>query len=363
MDTNFNLFNSLIIGGVIHGIIFAFVILFNKKHKSALNSLLAQVVLYLSLSNLYYWFIDTNLSIQITHYENLYIPWYLLILPTYYCFVSKYLINKPGQDKTKRFIYIPFFASLIINLCIIIYITFNDTDISFNLFYNLEEYLSVIFTVLVIYKTYILINLYNSKHKKYIINEVKKETKWLVHLLFFGIFICFIWLLTIGKLNSEIRYILWLSISFLVYWLGYNGIYYNGIFNQRTALRKATTNKAIELPKDEKEKTSWIKNIIKNQKLYLNPNFGLPDLAKETNLNESYLSHIFNKDSSINFTSYINRLRVKEAKKLLKHIDYKEYTIVAIALEAGFNSKSAFYTNFKKETNKTPIQYKKENLS
>ncbi|RBW59157.1 hypothetical protein DS884_05250 [Tenacibaculum sp. E3R01] len=360
MDTNFNFFNSLIIGGVIHGVIFAFIILFNKKHKSILNSLLAQVVLYLSLSNLYYWFIDTNLSSQIPYYDILYIPWYLLILPTYYTFVSKYLNNTPKQYIP---FFIPFYVSLFINLCILIYIVFYKTNTSYTLFYHIEEYLSVVFTVLIIYKTYILINQYTTKHKKYIINEVKKETKWLVHLLLFGIFICVFWSLTIGKLNSEIRYILWLSISLLVYWLGYNGIYYNGIFNQRTALREATTNKIIEQPKEDKEKTSWIKGIIENQKLYLNPNFGLPELAKETNLNESYLSHVFNKNSTINFTSYINKLRVKEAEKLLKHLDYKEYTIVAIALEAGFNSKSAFYTNFKKETSKTPIQFRKENLS
>lgn len=70
---DFNIFNILIITGVIQGLIFGFVILFFKKYKSTPNKYLAQLIIYLSLSNLYYWFLDTNLSDGYKYYEYIYI--------------------------------------------------------------------------------------------------------------------------------------------------------------------------------------------------------------------------------------------------------------------------------------------------
>lgn len=48
---------------------------------------------------------------------------------------------------------------------------------------------------------------------------------------------------------------------------------------------------------------------------------------------------------------------------MLLNKDYNNYTVVAIALEAGFNSKSAFYSAFKKEIGISPNEYKRKNLS
>ena len=151
----------------------------------------------------------------------------------------------------------------------------------------------------------------------------------------------------------------------MVYWLGYNGIYYNGIFNQRNEIRKQTSkNNTIEANSNKgKQQIEDFKVIIKTQRLYLNPQFSLSFLAKKLNLNESYLSHTFNQNSTVNFSEYVNKLRIKEAQHLLKNKQFENYTIVSIGLEAGFNSKSTFYNSFKKEVGVTPTQYRKENMS
>ncbi|WGH74815.1 AraC family transcriptional regulator [Tenacibaculum tangerinum] len=376
MNTNFNFFNSLIISGALQGIIFAAVVLLYNKHKSKSNFFLAQVVLYLSLNNLYYWFVDVGLSQNIPYYENLYIPLNLLILPCYYCFVISYFNIK---EKT-TYLFVPFLISLLTHIFLLVYKLFFTSHFiisqkNIHFFYYAEEYLSALFTLFVIFKTFSFIKNYEKNAKEYSSKIVKKETKWLKNLLFFGIFISILWILltlfsqyfNIYQLQTNNTYFLWLSISFLVYWLGYNGIYYNGIFNQRTEIRKQTIdNKAIKTrPSSEKGKQQVedFKAIIKNQKLYLNPQFSLSLFSKKLDLSESYLSHIFNQNSSINFSEYVNKLRVEEALKLLKNSQFKNYTIVAIGLEAGFNSKSTFYHNFKKEVGVTPTQYRKENMS
>ena len=72
----------------------------------------------------------------------------------------------------------------------------------------------------------------------------------------------------------------------------------------------------------------------------------------------SHASKLINTFSDYNFSDYINSLRIEQAKKLLSDDSFDQYTIVAIGLESGFNSKSTFYTAFKKFTSQTPSEFR-----
>ena len=82
-------------------------------------------------------------------------------------------------------------------------------------------------------------------------------------------------------------------------------------------------------------------------------------ISKQINLSEGYLSQIINSNTDNNFNEYINNMRVENAKKLLLDDEYFKYTITAIGLESGFNTKTSFYNAFKKITGHTPNNYKK----
>ena len=101
-------------------------------------------------------------------------------------------------------------------------------------------------------------------------------------------------------------------------------------------------------------------NYIKKNKRFLDPTFSLERLSSEMGISTSKLSHLINQESGYNFPDYINLLRVEKAKKYLIKSDYSAYTIVAIGLECGFNSKSTFYSAFKKFTNVTPSEFKEQ---
>lgn len=100
--------------------------------------------------------------------------------------------------------------------------------------------------------------------------------------------------------------------------------------------------------------------IFKKEKLYKNPNLKLNDLAEKFHVSPHQLSQFLNDNLQKSFNQYINEFRIDEAKELLK--TNHQFTLEAIGNEAGFSSKSTFYSTFKKLVNVTPAQFRKQNL-
>lgn len=107
---------------------------------------------------------------------------------------------------------------------------------------------------------------------------------------------------------------------------------------------------------------SELRRLIEEEKIYRNPNLSLSSVARQLNISSNYLSTLINQLNKTSFTDYINTYRVEDAKKMLINSKYSQFTILSIGLEAGFNSKSTFYTTFKKATGKTPTTFKEEQL-
>ncbi|MFY0631967.1 MAG: AraC family transcriptional regulator [Flavobacteriaceae bacterium] len=368
---NVNIFNILIISGVIHGVIFSAIILFSKKYKSKSNMYLALVVLFLSLNNLYYWFIDTLLSLRIECYECYYVPFKLLVLPFFLYFTISFLDIKV-KYKYLALVFAPFilfFSFKVISLFMEDFETSSYKIIDTPLYY-FEEYFSAIYSISIILACYILIKNYDKKTQYYNSKKPSINTKWLKQLLFLGVFACLIWLMVVlynqahnfGLYANYNRYFLLLSTSFIVYWIGYLGVYHKGVFRQRVIIRKSI-KVDYNLRKLSNSKITEIKRVIAEEKLFLNPRINLEVIAKEFDLNMNYLSSLFNENSEISFSSFLNSLRIEYSKKLLLNNNYSSYTVVSIGLESGFNSKSAFYTAFRKEVAMTPSEFRKINLS
>lgn len=367
-----NFFNILIISGVFHGLIFSVAISIIKKYRSKLSCYLASVVLFMSLHNLYYWIKDIGLGDSIPYYDHLYVPWNLLILPMYYFFVQTYFQKK---KRWNQYFFIPFFISLLIHIYLLIDAliygyTPNNYSPFVNVFYDVEEYLSMLFTVFVIVKTFYLIRINKVQTLPYQ-NKLQIETRWLEKILVFGIIICLFWLLlTIysqlnnsRQLSTDLRYFVWVSISILIYWLGYLGVHQGIIYSERKHLKDRLKNIKSVTSKNNNSKIIDIKKSIENEKLFLDPNLSLSIISEKLSINENYFSSIFNQNSSDNLSTYLNKLRINEAKKILLDKEYENYTISSIGLESGFNSKSNFYKAFKKETGVSPTVFKKINVS
>jgi AraC-like DNA-binding protein len=98
-------------------------------------------------------------------------------------------------------------------------------------------------------------------------------------------------------------------------------------------------------------------DMMESEKVFLDRNLSLDELAKKLNTNRTYLSQCINDQYHSNFSNYINGYRIKEAQKIFMEPTSKLLTIEAIAQNVGFNSKSSFNNAFKKFTGLTPSDF------
>lgn len=117
------------------------------------------------------------------------------------------------------------------------------------------------------------------------------------------------------------------------------------------------TGKASGEEEENKKIFIELNRIVVQDQLYLSSELSREDLAQLVHLNNARFARMIKECTGTNFNGYINDLRIDYAIKLLKL--HPNYTIRAIADEAGFNSTPILYNLFKKKTGMTPYEFKK----
>jgi len=110
--------------------------------------------------------------------------------------------------------------------------------------------------------------------------------------------------------------------------------------------------------------TSLIEEIVHlmtEEKVYKCPDLDLKSLSEKLQTPSYLVTKAINEGLGLNFYELINRYRVNEVKSLLINHDRKKFTLMAVAFDAGFNSKTTFNTVFKKMTGLTPSLYRSQN--
>ncbi len=94
--------------------------------------------------------------------------------------------------------------------------------------------------------------------------------------------------------------------------------------------------------------------LFEEEKVYIDSNLSIDDVASKLNVYKKYISQVINEKLGINFTSYINQYRIKEARRMLISEEFKHYSIEGIGQSCGFNSRTTFNMAFNKFTGITP---------
>lgn len=102
-----------------------------------------------------------------------------------------------------------------------------------------------------------------------------------------------------------------------------------------------------------------LNNHMLEERPYLNPELTLGELSAQINMAKHELTDLLNHHIGKNFFSYVNEYRLKAVIRRLKSTEFDHLTIIAIANDCGFNSKSTFNSLFKQHTGHTPSEFKR----
>lgn len=194
-----------------------------------------------------------------------------------------------------------------------------------------------------------------------------KKLDWLRSFSFYFSIYLFLYLVLVIVLafaksfQIQVDYVMLFITSCSIYSIGYIAIGNPEIFKatQEIVTIEAGENNAT-LPRNGNkypELKEMLLHYMETNKPYLKSDLKISELADSLSVQSYQLSQLINNEFSVNFYDFINKYRVEEAKKLLIE-DTRNYKILAIAFEVGFNSKATFNRVFKNVTDLTPSEFK-----
>lgn len=155
-----------------------------------------------------------------------------------------------------------------------------------------------------------------------------------------------------------------LIVTSIIFGLAYLGLRQPEIYSPAEEIAAGRKYEKSSLtPETAREHAGRLQAHMKAEKPYLDSELTLPMLADRLGIPAYQLSQVINESLGTTFFDFINGHRVEEAKRLLQDPSRSAYTVLAIASEAGFNSKSAFNATFKKIVGRTPSQFRRKTES
>jgi AraC-like DNA-binding protein len=361
--------------GFVNALFFSFLIL-SKRHKKLSDKLLASWLIILSLHLLFPFLYLSDIKTYY-QYAGLEVCFYAL----HPLFLHLYITSIIGQfPSRKKLIYIVIAAFLVEISLLSFFLIPSEVRLALILGkQNVEPYLYLIgIPICVQFLYYFIASIKALKHYKLNVLQIYSykedvELLWLRRLfLFFYSLLLLTFPLMIYFYYNNISlafgdYYYFAGLSIFIFFIGYWGYKHGDVFSlheentppiivEETAINK---NIYYNIPD---EKIDELKRMMERQKPFLNPALTIYELAQMIDIQPHQLSKLISQKFKCNFFEFINHHRIEMFKKYLIDSKFKDYTLLAIALECGFNSKSAFNRIFKEQTGQTPTEFKK-NLS
>ena len=287
--------------------------------------------------------------------------------------------EQPRFDLKYLWHFAPFFIFLIASLIFIDQRVMSGTHgflvidkfVSFRIVYAITFFVSITaYSV----ATFVVISRHQKRLKELVSYSSGKITlQWLLGLsitFYTGYVVMFIFggidIMT-GFMPFDPYEISFIGLTLLTFLFGVFGFQQPGIFEE--VVRYHPESNPTEEDDQKKYQRSGLKqedvadyvNKIRKymviEKPYLNRELTIYDLSDQLKISRHILSEVINEHIGKNFYNLVNDYRVNEVKERMKSEDLQVITILGIAYDSGFNSKSSFNTIFKEKTGKTPSEY------
>lgn len=331
--------------GLLHGVLFAFYLIFFKKKKSLTNLLLGLILIFMAFrigksvmmnfgDNLEPIFIFAGLALLLL--IGPFLRWYLLGMTR-----SNFKLPKNYLAEI-----IPFSVVFIMSLFITKEL-FENNKIVILLLGSVLIFIYLHFAFYIFLSWRILIRVKKNYQKAAQSKSQKAIFDWLRLLIIGFVIIWFSYFLNI--LDDEVPYIIGpIVYSLAVYFLSYK------------AFQLKTTEIDGEVFKENDNTVLFdqIAQLIIDDKLYLESDLSLSKLSNLVGQSTQKTSSVINQYANRNFNDFINYYRIQDAKNLLSNNEYEKFTISSIAFDSGFSSLSSFNSAFKKFEGITPSMYR-----
>jgi AraC-like DNA-binding protein len=214
-----------------------------------------------------------------------------------------------------------------------------------------------------IYYTYLFlreVRQYNKEILDYFSEVFQLKLKW-VQIAFFSALAVGITAMISNFLPMQYDWIVILFYSLFYFGFAQEYIKYNKAFNIiEPAI--STNSQDNSTPQVIRTKTDWqlYKQQIEANRFYCQTGINIEELAQKLQIGRTTLSNLINREEGVNFNTWINMLRIKEAKHLLKN--NPELSLVTISEMVGFTEQSNFSRQFKQITGETPLVWRKNQV-
>lgn len=369
-----NIFETIFLLAGVQGLLLS-LILFSKKENHNANIILAMATFALSLhlfTKIYY---TRQLFYQFPHYIGVTYPFPYLYGPLFFIY-TKLVSKQENKFGSKNFIH--FIPALIIYLIgLPVYLLNGPEKIEFvkRMMVGRESLVFQIIDWIIpfqgIFYTILTINVvvrYNKRIKDSFSNIEKINLNWLKYLASGAAIIWSIVLIIYIVSNfiareTGIDLMLQFSMSVLIYSMGYFGLSQPEIFLQPAGEISDEAEKikykksGLDDSSSEKIKNNLL-DLMNKKKPYLDSDLTLNKLSGMLSVSVHHLSEVINKKLNQNYYDFINKYRIEEFKARIEDPSFANYSLLSIAFDSGFKSKTSFNTIFKKITGKTPSEYK-----
>lgn len=199
-------------------------------------------------------------------------------------------------------------------------------------------------------------------------NYVQYDASWIrMFLLLFLAILAFVSVVLFVFIHnstfSHFSVVVALFFSLQVYFIAYKGLNQKIIIIDNDVLQETEhpekEQKPTVLNENQKADKERLVKFMLDNKPYLNPDLTLSDLATQVNMSRNELSALINGVIGSNFYLFVNGFRIDHVKQLMQTDKHMQFTILALAYDSGFNSKSTFNALFKKFTGLTPSEFRK----
>lgn len=361
-------------------LVFVFLI-FQKKNKNRADYLLIAVNFLISLFLLADLLVQEYFSSSAVILQNV-LP--LILFPTFVYYVLQFVMRNSLLRKYAALLFLPALGLTIYSLLDHYY--FNEYDQAALLeHYNRPDWLyqtffkgSQIFFILVLAILIKALNRFEESLKNGF-SEIEtisvswlKNFTWIYLLSISATFLLFLFQ-NIGLLPYEIKQVFGIVYGILVlsvFYMNVNGIKHytvSQLYSEKN-IEQAAYRKEVKQETGSPSEADLLLHQrmidhITTNKVYLEPKYGLANLAADLGESTHNVSFVINSLEQKSFYDLINGYRVEHLKKLLADPDNRKFTVLALGLDSGFNSKASLNRIFKNFTSYTPSEYLKQKVA